>query len=427
MNDTNREISIAIIGLGTIGRAVVHQIEAVRHSIKDRTGLDLTVKQLVEKNLDSVPPELKRYPITDNVDDVVNDPDIDIAIELIGGYEPARTIIDRLLQNGCCVVTANKAVIDKHGLELVDTAASHETRLAFSAAVGGGIPVLEAIDSGLAGNHTQSIMGILNGTTNFILSRMDRGESYDDALKTAQDAGFAEADPTFDVGGHDTAQKLAILFSILTGCKINSDRFPTGGIVGIAKEDLVFARELGFKIKLLGIIEKAADERYEIHVAPTMIPLNHPLSSVENEINAVHISGAAHITLSGEGAGGEATANAVVSDIIRLAREERLRVPYEAPFQHRPVDLTNSEHIRSEFFIKFYGLDVPGTLAAILDVLAREGVNILQAIQLEVKHGEMVPVVIMTHKTSVEHINSALDHLKEDDRFEFKLMLKVVR
>jgi len=298
--------------------------------------------------------------------------------------------------------------------------------LRFGAAVGGGIPVLEALDSGLLGNGTNSILGILNGTTNFILTRMAEGMNYAAALKLAQERGFAEANPAFDVEGKDTAQKLSIIFSLLTGVKIGADRFSATGITAVDREDLHFAAQLGLGVKLLGQIHREG-AAWVIGVAPTLIPSTHPLAGVHNEINAVHVAGAANITLVGEGAGGAPTANAVVSDIIAAGRILRDGGAWRAPFATGDVDLVAPENVSGEFYLKFYANDVPGTLVAILSPFANAGINIGQAIQLENNQGKQVPVVIITHTTTPAKLEPALAAIAKSGKAEFKLMMPVLR
>jgi homoserine dehydrogenase len=311
-------IKVGLLGLGTVGRGTYEVLQRNQHEIARRAGRGIEVAAITVRDVDKARAIVgSKVPISSNFNDVIRNPDIDIVVELIGGYEPAYALALEAITRGKHVVTANKALLARHGNQLFDAARSHGVMIAFEAAVAGGIPIIKALREGLAANRIEWVAGIINGTSNFVLSEMrSRGIAFDTALEEAQRLGYAEADPTFDVEGIDAAHKLAILSSIAFGVPINIDAAYTEGITHLAKEDIKYAEQLGYRIKLLGITKRAA-AGIELRVHPTLVPLQRLIANVEGAMNAVLIKGdAVGTTLYyGQGAGSEPTA----SPLIRTA------------------------------------------------------------------------------------------------------------
>jgi len=349
----------------------------------------------------------------------LDDPSIDIVLELIGGYDAAKRLIVEAMAKGKQVVTANKALLAVHGEEIFDMAARHRVDLGFEASVGGGIPVIRALTQGLAGNALLSMYGIINGTSNYILSRMTReGHDFQSVLADAQRAGYAEADPSFDVAGIDSAHKLTIMVTLAYGTPVNFKEIYTEGITHLTPLDIAYAREFGYTIKLLGIA-KWQEHDIEARVHPTMIPSGSPVAQVDGVYNAIQLVGDAvgDIVLYGQGAGSLPTGSAVVSDIIDLARNLLTgtsgRVP-AASFQQdqrRPLRIRPMEEITSLYYLRFMVVDRPGVLSQIAGVLGQHGISMSSVIQKGRKEGQTVPVVIMTHTAGERDVQSALHEI----------------
>ncbi|MBI5148610.1 homoserine dehydrogenase [Candidatus Pacearchaeota archaeon] len=381
---------IGIIGLGTLGSEVAKQL--------NKQGLWLVLCDIDESK------QISGLPFTTNANIILNDPKIYMVVELIGGYHPAYEFIAGALKNGKNVVTANKAVIDQYGSELEQIAIENEKCLKFEAAVGGAIPVIDAIQHSLTGNNTKKISGILNGTTNYILTRMHESLDYETALKEAQEKGFAEADPSFDIKGKDAAQKIAILASINFKTKINSEKFYVRGINSIGQFDIRYANSQGWVTKLIASAEVKVNG-LELKVCPTMISQKHPLASVAYERNAVHLQGDANITLAGEGAG-KAAATSVISDVKRIlngAKPERY-------FGNNEYIILSNGNLISRFYLRFDAVDKPGVLHHISGVLSDNKISIWKVEQLGESNSK-VPVAIVTYETYYSTLNSALGSL----------------
>ncbi|UCF80670.1 MAG: homoserine dehydrogenase [Acidobacteriota bacterium] len=316
-------MNIGLIGLGTVGTGVVKIIAKSAGLIKERSGVSLTLKTICETDLSRKRDvDLTAFRTTPDADDVLGDPEIDVVVELIGGYEPARAFVLGALKKGKHVVTANKALLARHGGEIHKAAAENGVQILYEAAVGACIPILRALKDSLVTENISSISGILNGTTNYILTKMTReNQSYEEALKKAQELGFAEADPTFDVEGKDAAHKLAIMASIATGSFVSDEEISTEGITGVTKDDIKKARESGKVIKLVASYKKTPGGR-ELSVRPTLLDEDHPLAGVQNELNAVFVVGdnVGEMMLYGKGAGQLPTASAVVADVVTIGR-----------------------------------------------------------------------------------------------------------
>ncbi len=420
-----RRVCVGLVGLGTVGTGVAKILLSNAALIQRRVGVPVELVRVAD--LDLTTDRWIRLPagvLTSDVRAVLDDPEIDIVLELIGGHDAAKRLILDAMAKGKHIVTANKALLAVHGEELFEAAARHRVDLAFEASVGGGIPVIRALTEGLAANTILSIYGIINGTSNYILSRMTReGHGFQEVLAEAQRAGYAEADPTFDVAGIDSAHKLAIMVNLAYGTPVNFKEIYTEGITRITPLDIAYAKEFGYTVKLLGIA-KFLDGEIEARVHPTMIPTTSPIAQVEGVYNAIQLVGDAvqDIVLYGQGAGSMPTGSAVVSDVIALARNLLLgasgRVPC-ASFQReqrRPLRIRPMEDIDSLYYLRFMVLDRPGVLSQISGVLGRQGISISSVLQKGRQEGQTVPVVIMTHVAKERQVQAALHEI---DRMAF--------
>jgi len=398
---------VGIIGLGTVGQGVArilldHGDRTARHA--GRTlWLEKAVVRDVKKSRDC---ELPAGVLTGDVDQVINNRDIKVVASLIGGLEPERTIMLQLLESGKDVVTANKALLAEHGPELFDRARELGRSIAFEASVAGGIPIITNISQCLSANQILSLDGILNGTTNFILSKMhEEGMAYADALKEAQRLGYAEADPTLDVDGSDAAQKLAILAHLAFGARVDWKDIPRMGIDRLDKSDVRFAQEIGYRIKLLAVAELDGDT-LEMHVSPTLVKRGKPLSDVSGPFNAIRVVGdcVGELMYYGRGAGQMPTASAVVADIIDTA-VGRAGITFRTLelWSNRKAMVTPREHAKADgrFYLRVNAEDHPGVLAQVASVLGQHHISISSVLQQEIANADgTVPLVIMTHVTT---------------------------
>jgi len=418
-------IGVGLVGFGTVGIGVAKILLGNRALIQRRVGVPVELVRVVDLDITrdrgvSLPPGM----LTTDVGQILDDPSIDIVLELIGGYDAAKRVILDAMARGKQVVTANKALLAVHGEEIFEAAARRRVDLGFEASVGGGIPVIRALTEGLAANTILSIYGIINGTSNYILSRMtSEGQGFKEVLAEAQRAGYAEADPTFDVAGVDSAHKLSIMVSLAYGTPVNFKEVYTEGITRLTPLDITYAKEFGYTIKLLGIA-KFSDGEVEARVHPTMIPSTSPVAHVEGIYNAIQLAGDAvgDIVLYGQGAGSMPTGSAVVSDVIAIARNLLTgatgRVP-PASFQQdqrRPLRIRRMEEIVSLYYLRFMVLDRPGVLSQISGVLGRHEISISSVLQQGRKEGQTVPVVIMTHTSTERDVQASL---REIDRMPF--------
>jgi len=415
-----KEIKVGVIGFGTIGTGVVKLLQQNSALITEKLGAKLTLKGIADRNTSTDRGvSLKPGVLTDDAEQILTDPEISIIIELIGGYKPAKEFILKAIENGKHVVTANKALLAVHGEEIYAAAARKRVEIRYEAAVGGGIPVLSAIKGNMAANHFGSVFGILNGTCNYILTRMTQeGVDFADVLKKAQELGYAEADPTFDVDGTDTAHKLCILVSLCFGTRVDLKDIYTEGISSITAEDINFARDFGYKIKLLAIGKRDGD-KVEARVHPTMIPINYPMADVDGVFNAIRLTGdfVDTVMFYGRGAGMEPTASAVVGDVMAIARNIMVGVSRRsAPLGYldekiitlpiKPIGETVSK-----YYLRFSVVDKPGILAKISGALGDNGISIESMVQSASKTGEIVPIVIMTHAAREMDVRKALEKI----------------
>ncbi len=411
------EIRVGLLGLGTIGTGVARILLEQSEVMTRRTGKRLRLVAACDRDLARDRGlDLSGVRCREDAADVIGADDVDLVVELIGGYEPARSFAIDAIKRGKHFVTANKALIAKHGEELFALAAEHGVAIGFEAAVGGGIPCLKALREGLGANNITAIYGILNGTCNYILTRMENeGAAYADVLRDAQRLGYAEADPTFDVEGVDTAHKLAILAAMAFGSEIRFDEVDTSGISRITPEDIASAAELGFRIKLLGIAKPHGDA-IEMRVHATLVPVDAQLAQVADSYNAVMISGdfVEHTMYYGRGAGERPTASAVVADILDIARampDGIAHLPPPMAFvadQRRRLATVPMADVESEYYLRLMVVDRPGVIAAITRILADHDIS-LEAVIQKARHAtEAVPIVLLTHRTREGNLNSAI-------------------
>ncbi len=419
----NEQIHIGIIGLGTVGTGVARVLLQQRELLKTRSGITFNLKAISELDWSRERIiDLTTVHCTTDVNELLDDPEISVIVETIGGYQPAFSFISKALQNGKHVVTANKALIATHGRELFKTAWENGVNLMFEASVGGGIPIIKGLREGLIANNIESIYGILNGTSNYILTKMyQEGLEFSEALKGAQERGFAEADPTLDVSGGDAAHKLTILASIASNSFVPYESIYMEGITDITKLDIDFAKSFGYTIKLLAIY-RVINGGLDLRVHPTLISSKHLLSAVSNELNAIFVSGdfVGNTMFYGPGAGERPTASAIVSDIVDLSGRlcnngEKLRSSMMKPTTE--VKLIPNDEITNRFYLRFFTRDIPGVLTKISGVLADCGISISSMVQLETHEKEnYVPIVLLTHEALEKSMEQALKRILQ---FEF--------
>ena len=419
-----QRVNIGIIGLGTVGVGVARILLQQGDLLKTRSTLTFHLKTIAEldwnkdRNLD-----LSNVKCTDNAYDVLDDPEINIVVETIGGYEPAFSFIKRALENRKHVVTANKALIATRGRELFQIARENGVDILFEASVGGGIPIIKGLREGLIANKIESIYGILNGTCNYILTKMHKDSvEFEDALKGAQENGFAEADPSLDINGTDTAHKLTILGSLASNSIVSFDKIYVEGITGISKLDINFAKTFGYTIKLLAIY-RVFNGGVDIRVHPTLVSDSHLLSAVSNEMNAIFVTGdfVGNTVFYGPGAGERPTASAIVGDIVDLSRDLLLKEGQK--YCNRTINPTADvkiipiEEVTNRFYLRFFTLDKPGVLAKISGILADYKISISSMVQLEThERDDYVPIVLLTHEASEKYMEQALQKIMQ---FEF--------
>ena len=413
-----KPINVGLLGIGTVGGGTFTVLQRNAEEIARRAGRPIRITVVADKNL-----ELAKQVtggacrLTDDAFSVVSDPEVDIVIELIGGYGVAKELVLKAIANGKHVVTANKALLATHGNEIFKAAQDKGVMVAFEAAVAGGIPIIKAVREGLTANRIQWIAGIINGTTNFILSEMrDKGLSFDTVLKEAQRLGYAEADPTFDIEGVDAAHKITILSALAFGIPMQFDKAYIEGISKLDATDIRYAEQLGYRIKLLGIT-KRTEEGVELRVHPTLIPSKRLIANVEGAMNAVLVQGdAVGSTLYyGKGAGAEPTASAVIADLVDVTRmhtaDPEHRVPHLAfqPDQLSDLPILPMDEVTTSYYLRLRVQDKPGVLADITRILADEQISIDAVIQKEPAEGEdQTDLILLTHQTREKRINAAI-------------------
>jgi len=416
-----REIRVGLIGFGTVGAGVAKILQQNAGLLEKRLGTKIVLRRVADLDL-KTDRGVKLSPgvLTKNAEDVISDPEIDIVMELIGGIEPARTFIRKAIESGKHIVTANKALLALHGDEIVRLAQRHRVDVNFEASVGGGIPLIRSIKEGLVANRIRSVFGILNGTSNYILSKMtDEGGGFKEVLKEAQRKGYAEADPTYDIEGIDAAHKLTILIRLAFGTSLQFKEVFISGISGITPLDIQFSREFGYRIKLLAIA-KLDGGKMEARVHPTMLPEGHLLSTVGSVFNAIYIQGDAvgPTLFYGQGAGQMPTGSAVVSDLVDLARNILIgatgrRVPLLSfqPSAIEKISLKKMDEVVVPFYMRFSALDRPGVLSKISGILGKNEISISSVIQKGRKVKGAVPIVMMTHEAKEKNVRRALQQI----------------
>ena len=413
-----KAINVGLLGIGTVGGGTFKVLQRNAEEITRRAGRPIRITVVADKNLELATKVTGgACRVTDDAFAVVADPEVDIVIELIGGYGVAKELVMQAIAHGKHVVTANKALLATHGNEIFKAAQNKGVMVAFEAAVAGGIPIIKAVREGLTANRIEWIAGIINGTTNFILSEMrDKGLSFDTVLKEAQRLGYAEADPTFDIEGVDAAHKITILASLAFGIPMQFDKAYIEGISKLDAADIKYAEQLGYRIKLLGIT-KRTPEGIELRVHPTLIPTKRLIANVEGAMNAVLVEGdAVGATLYyGKGAGAEPTASAVIADLVDVTRmhtaDPQNRVPHLAfqPNQIADLKVLPMDEVVTSYYLRLRVQDKPGVLADITRILADEDISIDAVIQKEPGEGEtQTDLILLTHQTREKRINAAI-------------------
>jgi homoserine dehydrogenase len=418
-----KPINVGLLGIGTVGGGTFSVLKRNQEEIARRAGREIVIKIIADRDIEKARKIAgDDVLITSDANEVVTHPDISIVVELIGGYTTAKELTLKAIKNGKHVVTANKALLASHGTEIFAAAQRQGVMVAFEAAVAGGIPIIKALREGLTANRIEWIAGIINGTGNFILSEMrNKGLSFDTVLKQAQKLGYAEADPTFDIEGIDAAHKITIMASIAFGIPMQFDKVYTEGITKLTGEDISYAEELGYRIKLLGITKKTP-KGIELRVHPTLIPSRRLIANVEGVMNAVVVKGdAVGPTLYyGAGAGAEPTASSVIADLVDVTRmhtaDPKHRVPHLA-FQ--PDLLSNTpilpmEEVETSYYLRLHAMDRPGVLADITRILADLAISIDAMVQKEPNENEdQVNIIVLTHLSIEKNINSAITRIEK--------------
>jgi len=416
------EIRVGLIGLGTVGSGVVRVLRVNGELIRHRLGVPLRLVKAADREASRARAlELMPEEFTTRAEELIADDSIDVIVELIGGYDPAERYLNEAMRRGKCVVTANKALLATAGERLFEAADRHGVEIGFEASVGGGIPIIRALKEGLAANRIEGFSGIINGTSNYILTQMTHaGADFNQALAMAQRAGYAEADPTFDIDGIDSAHKLAILATLAFGTPVDVKEIYTEGIRGLDAADITHAREFGYRVKLLAIAKVAAglegEAALELRVHPTMVPSDELIAEVEGVDNAIFVVGDAvgETLFYGKGAGQLPTASAVVSDLIDIGRNlvrgavGRVAPTGYRPDERRPLRVRPMAEIESVYYLRFQAYDRPGVLSKIAGVLGQYGISIASVIQKSRALGAAVPLIMQTHRARELSVRRAL-------------------
>jgi len=419
-----KEILVGLIGFGTVGSGLVRVLSENQEQIRRKVGIPVRLARIADLDIttdrgESVDPSI----LTTDAKTLLTDPEIDVVVELIGGDEPAKSFMLEAIRNKKHVVTANKALLAKSGEEIFAEAHKHGVGIGYEASVGGAIPIIRSLREGMAANKIVSIYGIVNGTANYILSRMTHeGSQFETVLKEAQDQGYAEADPSFDIEGIDSAHKIAILAMLAFGTQIDFDQVYTEGITKVAPLDILYAKEFGYRIKLLAVA-KNSDGQIEIWVHPTMVNEDNPIAKVEGTLNAIEVIGdmAGESMLIGRGAGSLPTASAVAADVIEIGRNmmtggiNRLSPFSYLPKERKTIPVRPMDDLSCRYYLRFQLLDKPGVLSQLSGILGDHSISIESVIQKGRQENEPVPVVIMTHVTQERNLKEAIQKV---DRLE---------
>ncbi|PRR90794.1 homoserine dehydrogenase [Bacillus sp. NMCN1] len=415
-----KAIRVGLLGLGTVGSGVVKIIQDHQDKLMHQIGCPVLIQKVLVSNPDKKRDvDVAREVFTTEVYDVIRDPEVDVIIEVMGGIEETKQYLIDALNEKKHVITANKDLMALYGTELLHVAKENGCDLYYEASVAGGIPILRTLEEGLASDRITKMMGIVNGTTNFILTKMNVDKSaYEDVLKEAQDLGFAEADPTADVEGLDAARKMAILARLGFSMNVELDDVKVRGISDVSDEDINFSKRFGYTMKLIGIAQRDG-EKVEVSVQPTLLPDHHPLSSVNNEFNAVYVYGSAvgETMFYGPGAGSLPTATAVVSDLVAVMKNMRLGVNgsnFIAPQFEKKIK--SPSEVFAQQFLRIHVRDQVGAFSRITSIFSERGISFEKILQLPVKgHDELAEIVIITHRTSEEDFSNILQKLNDLD------------
>ncbi len=426
-----KPMQVGLLGIGTVGGGTFRVLSRNREEITRRAGREIRIAMVADKATDRARELVgNNAEVVDDAMKVITNPNIDIVVELIGGYSPAKEFVLKAIANGKHVVTANKALLAVHGNEIFAAAQKAGVMVAFEAAVAGGVPIIKALREGLTANRIEWIAGIINGTSNFILSEMRaKGKSFDEVLKEAQQLGYAEADPTFDIEGIDAAHKLTIMSAIAFGVPMQFDKAYTEGISKLTKQDIEYAEQLGYRIKLLGLTRRTANG-IELRVHPTLIPTKRLIANVEGVMNAILVKGDAvgSTMYYGAGAGAEPTASAVVADLVDVTRmhtsDPEHRVPHLAfqPDQLTDTPILSMDEVETSYYLRMRVFDRPGVLADVTRILADNHISIDAMIQKEPSEGEeQVDIIMLTHRCREKNINTALQKIEALDSVDGKI------
>ncbi|MEW4285619.1 homoserine dehydrogenase [Priestia koreensis] len=411
-----KKISIGLLGLGTVGSGVVKIIENHQDKLMHQVGCPVEVKRILVNDLEKERNvEVDATKLTKNVEEILHDPEIDVVIEVMGGIEETRDYILTALRNNKHVVTANKDLMALYGSELLTVASESNCDLFYEASVAGGIPILRGLVEGLSSDRITKMMGIVNGTTNFILTKMSKeGRAYDNVLAEAQELGYAESDPTADVEGLDAARKMTILSTLGFSMKIDLDDVRVKGISSVTEEDLRYSKQLGYTMKLIGYAHRDGEE-VEVSVQPTLLADTHPLAAVNDEYNAVYVYGEAvgETMFYGPGAGSLPTATAVVSDLVGVMKNMRLGVNGKSAVAPQfPKQLKNEDKMFSKYFLRIHVKDQVGAFADLTTLFSNYGVSFEKIIQLPVKNSDLAEIVVVTHQASLKDYETIMEELR---------------
>ncbi|MGM0499691.1 MAG: homoserine dehydrogenase [Bacillota bacterium] len=422
-------LKLGILGIGTVGSGVVKILEKNAENIKNKVGTEVKIKKILVNNLDKERDiEIDKSLLTDRAEDIIDNPDIDIVVELIGGEQPAYDYIIRAIENGKSIVTANKLVIAKYGKRIFRKADENDAQVCYEGSVAGGLPIIRPLQNSLAANRIEKIYGILNGTTNYILTDMSKyKKDFDESLKNAQDLGFAEADPTSDIDGHDAAYKITILSSLAFERFVDVRDVYVEGIREIKSADLELAHEMGYVIKLLAIAKNGTDG-VDIRVHPAFIPEDHPIAMINGTYNCVYLHGDAvgQVMSTARGAGQMPTGSAVTADIIQVAKDinhNQREVQRMESFLESNV--TKIDEIENSFYLRLEVEDKPGVMAHIAKIFGDNNVSLASVLQKQ-KDNPVVPLVFITHHVKEKDLKKSLNEIKElDDVIEVKSVIRV--
>ena len=410
-----KTISIGMLGCGVVGSQVARLLQSDEQELSERSGALLVLKKIgVRSNAarEGINPSM----ITTDLNAIVNDPEINIVIEVMGGIEPARTLILEAIKNKKSVITANKALLATHGHELFNAADAAKVDLYYEAAVAGAIPIIRSMRESLAGDQITRVMGIVNGTTNYILTKMhEEGRAFNDVLKEAQSLGYAEADPTADIEGHDAAAKAALLASLAFHSTVTIDEVYCEGITGISIDDVNAAKAMGSVIKLLAIAELTVKDEISVRVHPVMLPSSHPLASVRNAFNAVYVESeaAGQLMFYGRGAGGAPTASAILGDLVAVTRHRAYSTVGYGESDYADLDIAPVGDVKSQFFVRLHVADKSGVLASIAQVFASENISIQTVRQAGL--GSDAELVVVTHAATESSLKDCIKKLTDMD------------